>query len=138
MKKKPLNLNLNLKNKLRDSATVATVAGGVFVAIALLGFVPNPFVAEHGFFATNTAHNILFAVTGGALMASTKARLAEETMFVVGALYAMLGILGVVSIAMSSSAVLGFIRVNVADDLLNLVLGAGLLYAAVQAKSKKR
>jgi hypothetical protein len=40
-----------------DQRTVAKTFGYVFVAIGVLGFVPNPLVSADGLFQVNATHN---------------------------------------------------------------------------------
>ena len=49
---------------------IATILGVVFVAIGLLGFVPNPIVYDGGYFHVNAAHNFVHLITGALLLLS--------------------------------------------------------------------
>ncbi|PSG98101.1 hypothetical protein BRD56_02265 [Thermoplasmatales archaeon SW_10_69_26] len=47
-----------------DQRTVAKTFGYVFVAIGVLGFVPNPLVSADGLFQVNATHNIVHLLSG--------------------------------------------------------------------------
>ncbi len=48
----------------------ATILGVIFVAVGLLGFVPNPIVSDVGYFQVNAAHNFVHLITGALLLLS--------------------------------------------------------------------
>lgn len=48
--------------------TVSFLFGFVFVAVGVLGFIPNPLVASDGIFAVNGEHNWVHILTGGVFL----------------------------------------------------------------------
>ena len=116
----------------------AALVGAVFLLVGILGFIPgittnydelgfvDPNGAELlGIFEVNILHNIvhlLFGVAGLGLAATV----AGSRTFLIwgGAVYLVVFVYGLV-VDMSSNA--NFIAVNDADNVLHLVLGAGML-----------
>ena len=51
-----------------NTRTVSLLFGCIFVAVGLLGFIPNPLVATDGIFAVNGIHNMVHIITGGVFL----------------------------------------------------------------------
>lgn len=102
---------------------ILTILGVVFLAIGVLGFVNNPLL---GFFEVDALHNIIHILSGAlALVAVSMGRGAMNTFSrVFGVIYGLVAVLGFVS----GTTVLGLIAVNLADNVLHLVLAVVFLY----------
>ena len=107
--------------------TAATIIGIVFVAVGILGFIPNPLVSPTGLFAVNTAHNLVHLVSGLALLAGAFTAIgASMTLKVFGIIYAIVAILG---LFITGNMLLGVILVNHADHWLHVALAVVILAA---------
>ena len=101
----------------------ATVIGIVFIAVGILGFVPNPLVSPTGMFAVNTNHNIVHLVSGAVLLAGVYSSLgASLALKIVGVVYGAVAILG---LYVGPGMLLGLVHVNAADNYLHVVAGRG-------------
>ncbi len=113
-------MNLNAK-------TAALVIGVVFLAVGVLGFLPNPLVSPTGLFAVNPAHNLVHIVSGLVLLAGAYTGLgASLALKIVGIVYGAVAVLGLVS---SGNMLLGIILMNAADHWLHVALAAVILAA---------
>lgn len=107
--------------------TAALVLGLVFLAVGILGFIPNPLVSPTGIFAVNTAHNLFHLVSGVAILAGAYSNVgAALTLKVFGAIYAIIAALG---LATSGNMLLGVILMNHADHWLHVTLAIVILAA---------
>ncbi|MBU2051471.1 MAG: DUF4383 domain-containing protein [Gammaproteobacteria bacterium] len=105
--------------------------GVVFLLIGVLGFVPGITVdADNGnklllgIFEVNAVHNLVHLASGVvALLAATSARYARLYFQVFGVVYGLVTVLGFMM-----SPVLGLIPVNLADNLLHVVIAVAALY----------
>ncbi len=103
----------------------AIVIGVVLILAGLLGFFNNPVL---GYFATNTANNIIHIVAGVVLLAGAFSTLgAGMALKVIGVIYAIIAILGFFMV--SNELLLGFIAVNPAGQWLHVVLAVVMLLA---------
>ena len=109
---------------------IARMLGVVFIAVGILGFIPNPIVSSTGLFVTDGAHNAVHLVTGVAFLFFGTLENAKAAMFlkVFGVVYLAVGVLG---LALSGGAeqfhLLGMIHMNSLDNYLHLFLGAVIL-----------
>src|ERR1043165_2768810 len=91
--------------------------GVVFIVIGLLGFVNHPVL---GIFEVNTLHNLIHLVSG--ILAIMFARMGESSAkkfaLVLGIVYALVTVLGF----LLGGNIVNLIMVNMADNLLHLVL----------------
>jgi hypothetical protein len=117
----------------------ALVVGVVFLLVGVLGFVPGittnydslSFASHHsearllGLFQVSVLHNIVHLLFGvaGLLLARTAAR-ARQYLIIGGIIYLVLFVYGLLVDDMSAA---NFIPVNLADDVLHLVLGLGMI-----------
>jgi uncharacterized protein DUF4383 len=107
--------------------TAATILGIVFVAVGILGFIPNPLVSPTGLFAVNTAHNLVHLVSGVALLAGAFTAIgASMTLKVFGIIYAVVAVIGLFT---GGNMLLGLILVNHADHWLHVALAVVILAA---------
>ncbi len=102
---------------------ILTIFGVIFLAIGVLGFVNNPLL---GIFEVDALHNIIHILTGAlALVAVSMGRGAMSTFSkVFGIVYGLVAVLGFIS----GTTVLGLIPVNLADNVLHLVIAVVFLY----------
>jgi Domain of unknown function (DUF4383) len=115
--------------------------GIVFLVIGALGFVPalTPMNADGmplllGLFMVGAVHNIIHLVSGiGALLGSTSDAYAKLYFQIFGAVYALVTVVGFIQ----GNTVLGLINVNLADNLLHLVIAAAALYLGFGFRSAK-
>jgi hypothetical protein len=111
-----------------NSRTIALALGIIFIAVAVLGFIPNPLVSPHGLFAVNLAHNLVHLVTGLGFIAGVVVFRGREdrVIKVIGAVYSLVAILGFFT---SGDMLLGVIHINQADRWLHLGLAIAILAA---------
>lgn len=110
--------------------TVALVFGIVFLLIGVLGFVPalTPGGALLGLFMVNGVHSavhLLFGVLGIAAAFTGTSKLYNRAG---GIIYLVIGLLGFVPALAPGGMLLGLVMINLADNLLHLVIGAALAY----------
>ena len=119
--------------------TAAKVVGAVFILVGVLGFIPgitsnysDMSFAGHmsdakllGIFQVSILHNIVHLLFGIAGIVMSKTRASARTYLVGGGIiYLVLWLYGLVTSDDSSA---NFVPVNLADDFLHLVLGAGMI-----------
>jgi hypothetical protein len=108
--------------------TYAKVMGLLFLTMGILGFIPGaaPHGELFGLFLMDTAHNILFLMTGLVLLAvglSNQWESARRVTLGVAAVYGLLTLLGFV---IPSHLVMGM-PMNMSDDILHLAITASAL-----------
>ena len=119
--------------------TAAAVVGAVFLAVGVLGFIPGittnfdslTFASHHseakllGIFQVSALHNIVHILFGIAGLAMAKS-IAGAKPFLVGggAIYLVLFLYGLV---VPGDSAANFVPVNMADNLLHLALGLGMV-----------
>lgn len=104
---------------------IAAVFGGIFIVIGIAGFIPV--ITENhllfNLFMVDTAHNVIHLVSGAiALIAAMSIRFSILYFRVIGVIYALVALLGFFT------ADLIIIHVNMADNLLHLVIALIALY----------
>ena len=117
----------------------AFVVGAVFLLVGILGFVPGitsdfgdlKFAGTEseakllGLFQVSILHNIVHLLFGYGIIASRQGPDASRTFLIgAGAIYLLLAVYGLF-VGNESSA--NFVPINNADDVLHLVLAAGML-----------
>lgn len=122
-----------------DSRRVALIFGITFVAVGLIGFVPNPLVAPGGLFAVNAAHNLVHLGTGAAFLVAALRYAVQSRTWIqgIGAVYTLVAILGFIPALFSGEHLLGIVHINEADKWLHVglaiaILAAGFLFPAYQ------
>ncbi|SDS01136.1 protein of unknown function [Friedmanniella luteola] len=122
-----------------DVQKAARLVGIVFLAVGVLGFIPGittnydtlQFASHHseakllGLFQVSILHNIvhlLFGVAG--LVLSRSIRGAKNYLIGGGVIYLVLFVYG---LAVGNDSDANFVPLNVADDILHLVLGLGMI-----------
>jgi hypothetical protein len=110
-----------------NTKLAATVLGIVFIAVGILGFVPNPLVSATGLFAVNTMHNLVHLISGAFLLAGVYTALGSGmALKILGVVYALVAVLGLV---MGPGMLLGMIHINAADNWLHVGLAVAILAA---------
>ena len=116
-------------------STTSIIIGVLFLAVGLLGFIPNPIVGETPdvIFHTDTTHNIVHIVSGALFIIFAVAMPASVAGFMIlfGIVYLGLGVLGLINIGTEGmGTLLGFLHVNGADNILHIGLGILIFLAA--------
>lgn len=109
--------------------TVALVVGIVFVLVGILGFV-SPLVLGGnllGIFSVNALHNVVHLLFGALGIAAAYTGWSRLYNRVIGIVYLVLTILGFIPGLIISGSLLGLVSINLADNLLHLVVGAVLV-----------
>ncbi|MBM3550842.1 MAG: DUF4383 domain-containing protein [Alphaproteobacteria bacterium] len=104
---------------------IATILGVVFVAVGLLGFIPNPLVSDVGYFQVNAAHNFVHLITGALLLLSPYVGLPVLAIRALAIVYSAVAVMGF--IAPDVASLDGAIAMNHADHWLHAVLAVVLL-----------
>lgn len=114
----------------------ATWFGIVFIAIGVLGFVPGITTSSGfllGIFQVDALHNIIHLLSGIVALLSAGSMGGAKTYFkVFGVVYALVTILGFIQ----GQTVLGLISVNIADNILHLLIAIVALSLGFGGKSK--
>lgn len=102
--------------------------GVVFLAVGVLGFVPGITTSDNlllGIFQVGALHNLIHILSGvAALVAGTKSEDYAQLYFrIFGVVYAVVAVVGIIQ----SDTVLGLIDINLADNLLHVVLAVAIL-----------
>jgi hypothetical protein len=116
--------------------TSSVLLGVIFIFLGVLGFVDNPVIGTDATFYSDRGHNIFFILTGiaffiAALLDSERARIC---LIVIGFLYLLLGLIGLLTIGASATGKVVGMRVNGADNLLHIALGVIILLFGLTAK----
>jgi len=104
---------------------IATILGVVFVAVGLLGFIPNPLVYEDGLFHVNAAHNFVHLISGALLLLSPYFGVPVLMIRALAIVYTAIAILGF--IAPNIAELGGLIAMNMADHWLHAAIAVVLL-----------
>jgi hypothetical protein len=111
--------------------TFALIVGIVFLAVGLLGLILNPTGGLLlGIFAVDILHNLIHLVVGAAGLAAYFLGWRESRIFcqVLGVVYLLIGFLGLIPLLVPNGQLLGLVRVNMADNLLHLIVGGIAAY----------
>jgi hypothetical protein len=107
---------------------IAWIFAGVFSLIGILGFVPGITTDGYllGIFEVDTLHNIIHLLSGiaAAFAAYTSMNASKIFFKTFGIIYGIVTIVGLIQ----GDTVLGLIGVNMADNLLHLIITASSLY----------
>ena len=132
------------KSLIMKSSTAAVIIGVLFLAVGLLGFIPNPIVgdSENVIFHADQVHNIVHIASGALFILFGLAMPASASGFMMffGIVYLFLGVLGLINIGTTGEGkLLGFLHVNGADNLLHIGLGILIfLMAAIRPRTTVR
>ena len=115
---------------------LAYAVGAVFVLVGVLGFIPSftPDGKLLGLFEVSPLHNIIHLLSGVAAFAMAMMGEKNTKLYfqVFGVVYALVTVVGFIQ----GSTVLGLIGVNMADNMLHLLLAVVLLYAGFGMNAK--
>ena len=119
-----------------NTRTASLIFGIIFLAIGLLGFIPNPLVGDdhNAIFHTDSVHNMVHVASGALFLLVALAAPARAGAFlkIFGLVYLALGIYGFVVIGDSGmTTLLGFLPVNGADNYLHIGLGLLIFLAGL-------
>ena len=122
-----------------NAKNIALLLGATFVAVGILGFVPNPLVSPTGVFVVNTMHNAVHLLTGAAFLLGVYFGYPRQTTIGIGAYYVAVALIGFVT---KGDMMLGLIHINAADRWLHAglavaILAAGLIPSEKAAQSAK-
>lgn len=115
--------------------TLAWVFGIVLTLVGVLGFVPGitSDMMLLGIFSVDGLHNIIHIVSGLAALAAAWGLWSPRLYFqVFGVVYGLVTVVGF----LQGDTVLGLIGVNMADNVLHLVIAAVALYAGFGMKEE--
>jgi hypothetical protein len=105
--------------------TFALVIGIVFLLVGILGFILNPTEGSLlGIFAVNIEHNLIHVLVGVLGIAAALTGWPRLYAQALGVVYLLVGILGFVPGLAPDGMLLGLVHINLADNLLHLVVGA--------------
>ncbi|WP_062544440.1 DUF4383 domain-containing protein [Rufibacter tibetensis] len=116
--------------------TASLLIGFTFLAVGLLGFVPNPIIGDshNAIFHTDAVHNMVHLASGAlfVLVALAAPERAATFLKVFGVVYFLLGVIGFVAIGSEGMThLLGFLPVNGADNYLHIALGVVIFLAGM-------
>jgi len=112
---------------------IAMVFGVVMLVVGLLGFVPGITTADGhllGIFEVDTLHNIVHILTGILALVFMKKN-AKMFFKVFGVVYLLVTIVGFVM----GGNILGLFMVNMADNVLHLIIAALALFIGFKKES---
>ncbi len=112
---------------------LAKVFGIVFILIGVLGFVPGVTTNGHllGVFEVDTLHNVIHLLTGiVAWLAASSSSNSKLFFKVFGVVYLLVTALGF----LMGGDILGLFMVNMADNVLHLVIAVVALWAGFMSK----
>ena len=123
-----------------NTKTAAIILGIIFIAVGLLGFVPNPVIADSpdAIFHADAVHSSVHIVSGALFLLFAFAAPSQAGLFlkIFGIVYFLLGIMGMFSIGSDGmTRLLGFLHVNGPDNYLHIALGV-VVFVAGLSKSE--
>lgn len=105
----------------------ALIFGIVFILIGVLGFIPGITTEEGlllGIFEVSPLHNVIHLVSGLAALLGAKSNAYARMYFqIFGVVYALVAVAGLVQ----GDTVLGLIDVNMADNILHVIIAVAAL-----------
>lgn len=115
---------------------LAWVFGIVFILIGILGFIPavTPGGLLLGIFSVDAMHNVVHLVSGVLAILAAWSSVSYSRLYfkVFGVVYAIVTVIGFVQ----GDTILGLMMVNMADNVLHLVIAAVALWAGFGMKSE--
>ena len=111
-----------------NTKTASIIIGLAFIAVGILGFIPNPVVgdSEDAMFHADSLHSIVHLISGGLMVLIPLAKTGVTAGFLkgFGIIYLLIGVLGFINIGSTGMGeILGFLHVNGADNFLHVGLG---------------
>ncbi len=121
--------------------TASLLLGAAFIAVGILGFIPNPLIGEDekAIFHADQLHNIIHIVSGLLMMLIPLAKTGVTANFLkgFGAVYLALGIVGLVKFGtVGMGKLFGILHVNGADNFLHIGLGVLIFIAGFLPQTK--
>lgn len=112
-----------------QQSDVAKTFGFVFLAVGVLGFIPNPIVGADALFEANALHNIVHLLSGLLALGAGYTSEANSKIYNVGfgAVYALVTLLGFIGVGF----VVDLLALNTADNVLHLLITVALLGAGL-------
>ena len=119
-----------------NTKTASLIFGILFIAVGLLGFIPNPIIgdSEKAIFHADTLHNMVHIVSGVLFLLFALAAPGSAPAFlkIFGIVYLLLGITGIAHFAMDGMGrIFGILHVNGADNFLHMGLGVAIFVAGL-------
>lgn len=114
---------------------LAIIFGIVFIFIGVAGFLPTAIQNGmlFGYFDATLMHNMAYLIAGVlAIMAATNYRLAKIFFALIGIIFTAAALLG-----FWRSGDLFFLRVNMADNVMHLIVGVIALYLGFSSRSRE-
>ncbi len=116
----------------------ATTFGGVYVLVGVVGFIsffggttdqtPSALL---GIFGVTAVHNVVHLLVGfGFLAGAQNDRIARLVSMTIGAVYTLVGVIGVLNLALVND----LLNINLADNLLHFATGLLALAVAFQGR----
>jgi hypothetical protein len=116
----------------------ATTFGGVYVLVGIVGFIsffggtadqtPSALL---GIFGVTAVHNVVHLLVGFAFLAGAQNdRVARLVSMTIGAVYTLVGVIGVLNLALVND----LLNINLADNLLHFATGLLALAVAFQGR----
>jgi hypothetical protein len=141
MRPRNFNFGTTSTNKVMNIKTAALIIGFTFIAVGLLGFVPNPIIydSQEALFHADAVHSSVHIISGILFVIVATAIPVRTALFmkVFGVVYFLLGVMGLVSIGVSGmTQLLGFLHVNGPDNILHILLGT-VIFAASMLRSRQ-
>jgi hypothetical protein len=123
-----------------NTKTASIIFGVIFIAVGLLGFVPNPIIADSpdAIFHADAVHSIVHIVSGALFLVFAFAAPARVGLFmkVFGVVYFLLGVMGLFTIGSDGmTRLLGFLHVNGPDNYLHIALGIVIFLGSMLRES---
>jgi hypothetical protein len=115
---------------------VCLALGWAFVAVGILGFIPNPLVSSEGFFVVNGLHNLVHLATGAAFIFGAALCRDKEALIVTSIGVVYLGVAGL-GFVTSGNMLLGMIHINEADRWLHLGLAFAILLPGILLRTSQ-
>lgn len=120
---------------------LALFFGLVFVAVGLLGYLPNDIVGPRGLFLTNGTHNLVHLLFGAILLIASAAinpATAALWLDILGTIYLALAVIGFLMIGHTGAGwMFGMVHFNGSDNWLHLFLGIALLAAGLSTRARQ-
>ena len=116
---------------------VCLALGWTFVAVGVLGFIPNSLVSSEGFFVVNALHNLVHLFTGAAFILGAKLFEGKENLVVTGIGVAYLAVAGL-GFVTSGDMLLEMVHINEADRWLHLGLAFAILLPGILLRPTQR
>lgn len=119
-----------------NTKSASLLIGVVFIAVGLLGFIPNPIIADShdAIFHADAVHSTVHIVSGILFVVFALAMPSRVAVFmkVFGVVYFMLGVMGLFKIGSEGmTQLLGFLHVNGPDNYLHIALGLLIFFASM-------